>query len=230
MSRQFFIKCMISAPAYLAGALLLNGCICPPCNCTVAAGGDGGGTTSSGSAVAATGDEYMLWDGEGAGESAKGWADCDKKPGCKGTVLPAPGKGKDDTTGLHFHGEGPGWIGFGWNFIGWWPEDGGIDISSYEKLSFDIKVVAESEEEAPDAGALNVALRCSKGKKDSESVTVKNYAPDIMDGEWHTVEIPLTEFAKEEFDPATTWEIDISTWAQNPKKFDVYLDNIAVKK
>lgn len=234
MHRLFFIKCTIFAPGCFFGALALNGCICPPCNCGIqAANGAGDGTTSggdSGGGVAPSGDKHMLWDGEGAGDGAKGWADCDKKPNCKGTLAPAPGKGTDDSTALHFHGEGDGWIGGGWNFIGWWPEDGGIDVSGYGKLTFDIKVNSESEELAPDAGALNVALRCSKGKKDSEAVTIKNYAPDVLNGEWHKVEIPLGEFAKEEFDPTTMWEIDLSTWSQSPKKFDIYLDNIAVEK
>lgn len=172
----------------------------------------------------------MLWDGEGAGASAKGWADCDKKPDCKGTLLPEASVGMDSSTGLHFHGEGNGWIGLGWNFVGWWPEDGGVDISGYQKLTFAIKVVAESEALAPELGALNVGLRCSKGKKDSAAVSVKSYAPELLNGQWHQVSIPLGEFAKEEFDPTTTWEMSISTWSEAQKKFDIYVDNIAVER
>lgn len=230
MSHLFLIKCTLFAPSCLFGALALNGCICPPCNCTANAAPAGGGSTAETEAsVVPAGGRNILWDGEGAGASAKGWADCDKKPGCQGTIIPAPGQGVDGSTALHFHGEGPGWIGGGWNFLGWWPEDGGIDVSGYAKLSFSIKVVSESPDKAPDPGALNIALRCSKGKKDSEAVTIKNYAPDVLNGEWHKVEIPLGEFAKEEFDPRTTWEVDLSTWANDPKKFDIYLDNFAVE-
>lgn len=206
----------------LAGALILNGCILPPSDVQTPAGGGNG--------AASTENRHVFWDGEGAGSTAKGWADCDKKPGCKGTLAPAPGKGKDGTTGLHFHGEGDGWIGVGWNFIGWWPEDGGTDISGHKKLTFAIKVEAESEELAPDLGALLVSLRCSKGKKDSATVSLKNYAPELLDGQWHVLEIPLGEFTKEEFDPTTVWEMNVSTWSNNPKKFDVYLDEIAVER
>lgn len=233
MFRRFFIKCTIFAPAYIASALTLNGCICPPCE---AGSPTGGGQATAGGADAASTvspkeDRYVFWDGEGAGESAKGWADCDKKgDGCKATLVPEPKAGVEDSMGLHFHGEGPGWIGLGWNFIGWWPEDGGVDVSGYEKLTFSIKVEAESAELAPDLGALNVSLRCSKGKKDSAAVTIKAYAPDLLDGEWHDVAVPLGEFAKEEFDPGTVWEMSLSTWSAAPKKFDIYVDNIAVEK
>src|SRR5690606_16407906 len=116
MSRLTFINCIIFAPA----TLMLNGCICPPCQCTVTGGtmgGDGAtnaANTGNGAAVSPTGDRHVLWDGDGNGDSAKGWADCDKKPGCKATLAPAPGKGVDDSTALHFHAEGPGWLGMGW--------------------------------------------------------------------------------------------------------------------
>jgi hypothetical protein len=224
---------MIFAPVYIASALILNGCICPPCEAQgpggAQAGGEGAGNAGTG--VSPKEDRYVFWDGEGAGESAKGWSDCDKKEdGCKGTLVPEPKVGKEESTGLHFHGEGPGWIGLGWNFIGWWPEDGGVDVSGYSKLTFSIKVDAESEEVAPDLGALNVSLRCSKGKKDSAAVSIKAYAPELLDGEWHDVAIPLGEFTKEEFDPGTVWEMNLSTWSASPKKFDIYVDNIAVER
>lgn len=216
------INCKISAVAAILAPLGLGGCIGPPAG--------GAETPTGGGATSPTGDRYVFWDGEGTGNSAKGWADCDKKPDCKGTLAPEPGKGAGDSTGLHLHGEGPGWIGGGWNFLGWWPEDGGFDISGYGKLTFSIKVVSESEEMAPDPGAVNVSLRCSKGKKDSGAVALKNYAPDLLNGQWHQVSIPLGEFAKDEFDPGTTWEMNVSTWSQAPKKFDIYLDDIAVEK
>src|SRR5690606_32205568 len=165
---------------------------------------------------------HILWDGDGNGDSAKGWADCDKKPGCKATLAPAPGKGVDDSTALHFHADGPGWLGMGWNFIGWWPEDGGFDVSGYSKLTFSIRVASESAEVAPDPGSVNISLRCSKGKKDSAAVSVKNYAPDLLNGEWHQVSMPLGEFTKDEFDPGTVWEMNLSTWSEAPKKFDVF--------
>ncbi len=209
-----------------AGALALSGCVCPPEGCGVAAAPGGG----SSSAVSPSENRYVFWDGEGNGASAKGWADCDKKPGCQGTLAPAPGKGVKDSTALHLHGEGPGWIGGGWNFFGWYPEDAGVDISRYGKLTFSVKVVAESEELAPDPGAVNVGLRCSRTKKDSNAVPLKNYEPKLLDGQWHQLSIPLGEFTKEEFDPKSTWEFVVSTWAGNPKKFDIYFDDIAVEK
>lgn len=223
------INCKILASLSFAGGLALSGCVCPPEGCGVAAT-PGGGSSAEGAQVSPSGDRYVFWDGEGNGASAKGWADCDKKPGCKGTLVPAPGKGMKDSTALHLHGDGPGWIGGGWNFFGWYPEDAGVDITGYSKLTFAVKVVAESEELAPDPGAVNVGLRCSKTKKDSNAVPLKNYEPKLLDGQWHQLSIPLGEFTKEEFDPKSTWEFVVSTWAGNPKKFDIYFDDIAVEK
>jgi mono/diheme cytochrome c family protein len=219
----------ILASICIAGGLALGGCVCPPEGCGTAAA-PGGGSSADGAKASPSGDRHVFWDGEGQGASAKGWADCDKKPACKGTLSPAPGKGVKDSTALQLHGDGPGWIGGGWNFFGWYPEDAGVDISGFSKLTLSIKVVAESEELAPDPGAVTVGLRCSKTKKDSAAVALKNYEPKLLDGQWHQVSIPLGEFTKEEFDPKSTWEFVVSTWAGNPKKFDIYFDDIAVQK
>lgn len=224
-----------AAAATLIFSAITVACVCPPCEARSAAneGGGDGATDGGGGGVAPTGNRHVIWDGDGAGDAAKGWADCDKKPGCKGTVAPTPGAGMNGSGGLKFHGEGPGWIGLGWNWIGWWPEDGGTDISQYKHLTFAIRVVSETPETAPDAGALNVSLRCSKGQKDSAAVTVKDHAPDVVNGEWHQVKIPLEEFYRgkgEEFDPGTAWEFNLSTWSEATKKFDVFIDDIAVEK
>ncbi len=221
------INCRILASACITAGLSLSACVCPPEGCGAAAA-PGGGTSSA--KASPSSDRYIFWDGEGNGASAKGWADCDKKPGCKGTLAPAPGQGLNNSTALLLHGEGPGWIGGGWNFYGWYPEDAGVDITGYSKLTFSIKVVAESEELAPDPGGLNIGLRCSKTKKDSNAVPLKNYEPKLLDGQWHEISIPLGEFKKAEFDPQSTWEFVVSTWAGNPKKFDVYFDDISVEK
>ncbi len=219
----------ILASTCIAAGLALGACVCPPEGCGAAAA-PGGGSSADGTRTSPSGTRHVFWDGEGNGASAKGWADCDKKPGCKGTLAPAPGKGVKDSTALQLHGDGPGWIGGGWNFFGWYPEDAGVDISGFSKLTFSIKVVAESEELAPDAGAVNVGLRCSKTKKDSNAVPLKNYEPKLLDGQWHQLSIPLGEFTNEEFDTKSNWEFVVSTWAGNTKKFDIYFDDIAVER
>ncbi len=215
-----------------AGAsALCASCLCPPC--TEAPTG-GGQATSGESATAASGDEVMIWDGETAGGKAQGWADCDDKPACKTKLGVASGEGVDGGAAVRFHGEGSKWIGMGWNWFGWWPKDAGIDISPYDTLRFSIRVVVTDPKHAPDPAGMTVGLRCSAGPKDSASVTLEKYLKNPGDGKWHEVEMPLAEFYKgkqgQAFDPKSAWELDLGTWAANPRTFDIYLDNIRVAK
>jgi hypothetical protein len=217
------------------GALLFlaqNGCLCPPCAEAPGTATEGGGDGPA--RVAAAGDSEVIWDGDTTGGSAQGWADCDAKPNCKATVGVADGEGVDGGKAVRFHGEGPKWIGMGWNWHGWWPKGAGTDISPYDTFTFSIRIVLDDPKQAPDPSGLSVALRCGKGEKNSANVTLEKYLKNPGDGKWHDVEIPLAQFYKgkegQEFDPKSAWEINLSGWQSDPRKFDMYLDNIAVKK
>jgi hypothetical protein len=230
MSRD--LKSSLVITALLAVAL--GGCVCPPCaaqaGAAPAASPEGGPAPAAATSLAADG---MIWNGEGVGESAKGWADCDKKPDCKATLEPTPGAGKDGSTGLKFQGEGAGFVGMGWNWFGWWPETGGTDVSGQKSVSFWIRIVAASPEAAPDLKGTNVSLGCSNGKKNSAAVPLAGYAPDALDGKWHKVSVPLAELQKgdgKELDLKTVWEFRIGTWAASPRKFEIYVDDIAFEK
>lgn len=177
----------------------------------------------------------MIWDGEGNGiEGGKSWADCDAKPSCRAQVDSVAGIGRDGSTGLAYHAEGPQWSGFGWNWFGWYPEDAGTDVRGYDQISFWIKVEAESVDAAPDPGSLTFNLGCSKGQKTSAGALVSKYAENALDGEWHRVTIPLADFyvGKEgaEFDPASAWEFRLSTWNASPRNFTVILDDVVFEK
>src|SRR5262245_6095681 len=175
----------------------------------------------------------VVWNGEGVGSSAKGWADCDKKPDCKAAVTPEPGAGKDGSTALKFHGEGPGFLGMGWNWFGWYPENGGTDVSGYTTLTFWTKIQAKSSELAPDPAGTNVSLGCSKGKKGSLDAPFSKYAKGSLDGGWHQVKIPIADITKgkgAEFDRQTAWEFRLSTWSGSAKSFEIYVDDIAFEK
>ena len=216
--------------AIVVGSLALSACIGPPPGAKEAAlagGGQGAQTTTQKPNAAG---ELVIWDGDGAGAGAKGWADCAKKPNCKATAAPAPGAGRNGTTGLKIHFEGPDWAGMGWNWFGWWPENAGTDISGYKNLKFWLKIESKAPELAPDLSALSVALRCSNGKKDSEAVPLKAFALDALDGQWHEVKIPLSEFTKGKgaaFDLRTAWEFNVNHWSGDPKHFEVIIDDIS---
>jgi len=77
------------------------------------------------SAPAAVGSRLVIWNGDDTGGGAQGWASCDKTAECKTKLGPDSGSGVNGSTALKFHGEGPGWLGMGWNLFGWYPETAG---------------------------------------------------------------------------------------------------------
>jgi len=215
-------------------ALGTAGCLCPPCPTAAgAAPVTAGGGLNGPAAPVASGSHQMLWDGEGAGSCAQGWDNCaDPKNGCS-KVGPEPGAGVGGGTALKLHGDGPGFLGMGWNLFGWYPPNAGIDMTPYTHLTFQIRVDAKSPEVAPDPASVGVLLGCSANKNDSATVPVERYAKGFGDGKWHKVEIPVTAFTKgtgARFDPTSFWEFRIATWSASPRHFDIYLDDIALEK
>lgn len=216
-------------------------CLCPPC---AAAPGASPATpaltspsTESKAAVvtppstAASG-RLVIWDGDKA-SAGQGWADCDKKPTCKATVAKAGSIGADGSVGIKFHGEGPGWIGMGWNWFGWYPETAGTDLTPYTNLTFQMRVEGKSAETAPDPGAVSASLGCSKGKKNSADASIQKYTADFTDGKWHKVVIPIADLTSgvgTAFDRATAWEFRISNWSATPRDFNIYVDDIAIEQ
>ena len=226
-----------------------SGCLCPPCPGTTvsnaspltpAALGMGTATTAgngmtmgggTGSGPTASGNNLVVWDGDGAGTGAQGWESCDKKPNCSVKVGPEPGAGVNGSTGLKLHGEGPGFIGMGWNLFGWYPETAGVDLTPYTHLAFQIRVDAKSPTDAPEPSAVTVLLGCSHNKNDSASVPVERYGKGFTDGKWHKIEIPVSAFTKgSKFDLASFWEFRIATWSAAPRHFDIYVDDITAEK
>jgi hypothetical protein len=223
-----------SAWLVVLAAVSTAGCLCPPCPGAVAAGPTPAPAPAAATpAPAATGSRLVIWDGDGAGAGAQGWDSCDQKPKCKSKLGAEPGSGLNGSMGLKLHGEGPGWIGGGWNLFGWYPETAGVDISPYSHLTFQIRVDAKSPADAPDPGSVVVLLGCSKNKKDSATVPVERYAKGFEDGKWHKVSMPISMFTKgagAQFDLQSFWEFRLGTWSMTPRNFDIYIDDIAAEK
>ena len=230
-------------PAYAWLAVLASvstaGCLCPPCPgagvappAATAAAPSAAAPVASASAAA--GSRLVIWDGDGesVGAGAKGWDSCDQKPACQTKLGPDSGSGVNGSTSLKFHGEGPGWLGMGWNLFGWYPETAGVDISPYSHLTFQIRVDAKSAEAAPEY--LGLSLGCSdKTKKDSANMAIEKYAKAFADGKWHKIEIPISALIKgagAQFGLDSFWEFRLHTWTGTPKNFDIYIDEIAVEK
>jgi len=220
-------------------ALGTAGCLCPCPNGVVAAAPatPGAGIQAAPAMAApagpvATGGRLVIWDGDGAGAGAQGWDACDPKAGCSKVGMDS-GSGIGGSNSIKLHGDGPGYLGMGWNLFGWYPENAGVDLTPYTHLTFQIRVEAKSPADAPDPGSVGVLLGCSRNKNDSATVTVERYAKGFTDGKWHKVEIPIAMFTKgagAKFDLQSFWELRIATWSAAPRHFNIYLDDIAAEK
>lgn len=213
------------------------GCLCPPCPGATPVGPSAAAAPQSGAAntaasPVATGSRLVVWDGDDVGTGAKSWESCDGKP-CQVKAAVEPGAGSNGSNALKFHGEGTGWIGMGWNLFGWYPENAGVDLTPYTHLTFQIRAEGSSGDGVFDPGAAAVLLGCSGNKFDSADAPIDKFMKGFADGKWHKVSIPIATFlrgAGAKFDASSFWEFRISTWSGNPRKFDIFIDDIAAEK
>jgi hypothetical protein len=120
------------------------------------------------------------------------------------------------------------WTGFGWNWHGWWPEDVCDDVSGCKNLVLSMKIVYKA---GKDPGALQVWLVSNPNPdKNAQHVTEKinpvDFCPNLVDGAWHEVVVPMSKLVNKDFVPAKAWEIDMGSWADHPQDFQVFIDYI----
>ena len=184
----------------------------------------------------------VVWDGDTVGFRARGWASCNTKPDCVTSVGVRKGVGADGGSAILFHGDGAGWLGFGWNWVGYGtrtatfsslrgrpaPFELGTDIANYDNVQFRLRLVAASD---TDVGSLSVGIGSAAARKHSRMVPLQHYASQpLNDGQWHALSIPLANLrdgAALAFDPHSAWEFDFSSNAATARSFDLYVDDIA---
>jgi len=175
------------------------------------------------------GPEEVIWNGDRKADGGKGWANCDTPPECKSDMTLEAGKGFSGSRGLHFQGAGKGYLGAGWNWFGWWPENSGKDLSPYNTLQFEVRVVVSEPNPPPEDLDLLINLVSSTEKKKSAVVKLSEYVDgNLADGKWHLVDIPLDDLYEDGFDRQKVWEIGVASWSATPRKLDVFIDDIAV--
>jgi hypothetical protein len=172
----------------------------------------------------------LVWDGEKHGGNAKEWANCNMKDACKSTAKATPAVGVNGTTGLEWDVAGKDWKGFGWNWFGWWPEDAGTDITQFKNLSFWIRLKADDPKKGPELKDLKVGLASStKGKLESESLSLIGYVDSLADGKWHEIVVPLSDLTKgkgKDFDLSKAWELRLGEYSMADRDFSIFVDNI----
>ncbi len=161
----------------------------------------------------------VVFDGDKKGEHASGWTHA---PSGKATiaaqdkVVRSPGKKT-----VEFHAAGREYMGGGWNWMGFNPPDAGTDISAYKNLSFWAKVTGDKK-----PSQLSAALK-SSDKKGSAGDDLLQRCPDLLDGKWHELVVPIKDLdSKNELNKAKVWEIQFNTWSQEEIDFSLFVDEI----
>ena len=161
----------------------------------------------------------VVFDGDQKGENAKGWAVPEGRATITAQDKEVRTKGKKT---VEFHAEGREWMGCGWNWFGWNPEDGGTDISKHKNVTFWAKVSGDKK-----PTQLMVALG-SSDKTATEMDDMLTYCPDLLDGKWHEVVVPIKDLdTKNALTKAKVWDIRFGTWSQDELNFSLFVDEIS---
>ncbi|KPK63332.1 MAG: hypothetical protein AMK73_05225 [Planctomycetes bacterium SM23_32] len=120
-----------------------------------------------------------------------------------------------------------GSMGGGWNWHGWYPDNAGSDVRAFRNLSFWAKAEGERKRD------FDVSLVCSTYRTRTAAVSASAYVrppdADLLDGQWHEVIIPMADLLSGpdvRFDASRAWEVDLNTWAPQPGKFSLFIDEI----
>jgi hypothetical protein len=158
------------------------------------------------------------WDG--STDKGGGWT----TPKSDKISLSADGEGYKGKKSVQFKADASGFIGFGWNWIGWYPPGAGTDASAADRIRFYVKLTGDAKPHD-----FNVHLSSSNGKP-SKDVQLSKYVTvngaDMTDGNWHEIAIPLKDLANADFDPKAVRELDMGQWSADSVKFTLLIDSI----
>jgi hypothetical protein len=159
----------------------------------------------------------VVWSGQPT-DGGAGWVG---PTGTKSTIEVTKGQGRDGAAAVAFHGVGSGWTGCLWNWNGY--GGAGTDLGARTHLTF----WAKASGQKPDT--LDVGLG-STGDARTGQVSLAAYCPDLWDGQWHAVTVPLADlYAKDKgsFDPGKATELDINAWSAGQRDFTLLIGGIS---
>jgi hypothetical protein len=142
----------------------------------------------------------IVWNGETAAIGS-GWVTSSSLANIKAqNVYAHSGKTAIE---FSFNGSAPGggWIGAGWDWVNWKTGAYGTDITSFKYLTFWAKVKGTTAD-------WQINLLCNGTALDmpehhTDKVSVFQYCPQLTDGEWHEIKIPLADLKQPPFNPST---------------------------
>jgi hypothetical protein len=145
----------------------------------------------------------VVWDGEQVVKGT-GWVNHET---C--SMGPQTVEAHSGNTALEFKFKGAGdWLGAGWNWCAFQTGPYGTDITAMKKFTFWIKSKGKTAD-------LKINLLCNglvfdMPKHHTEKVSVLAYCPQLSDGQWHQVSIPLADLKQPKgFDPLHVGELQM---------------------
>lgn len=170
----------------------------------------------------ATPHRIVVWDGESAA-SGSTWVNPTSS-----TFAPETGDAHSGNTALEFKFDASNvWIGGGLDWNNWKTgTDVGTDTTGMKNLTFWIKSKGLT-------GDLQVQLLCNGVVTDTPEhhtakVHVLKYSPNMADGQWHEVVIPLADLTQPAgYDPKVVTMLDFGFWTDKEAKGSFLVDDIA---
>lgn len=163
----------------------------------------------------------VVWDGEQASKGA-GWTNS-----TTATIKPQTVEAHSGNTALEFKFKGSKeWLGAGWNWLAFKTGNVGTDASAMKNLTFRIKTKGKG-------GPLQINLLCNGEVLDTPEehtakVQVLRYCPQMLDGEWHEVVIPLAALKPAKgFNPRIMCEPQMGFMAGEGTDGSFFIDDIA---
>jgi len=163
----------------------------------------------------------VAWDGEQA-NTGGGWTNP-----TTATIKPQTVEAHSGNTALEFKFKGDkGWLGAGWNWLAFKTGVFGTDASEMKNLTFWIKSKGN-------AGPLQINLLCNGVILDTPEghtakVEVVKYCPQLLDGQWHEVVIPLAALKTTNgFNPKIMCELQMGFIAEEGTDGSFFIDDIA---
>ena len=179
-----------------------------------------GGGLSQKPAKSAAANQLVVWDGEKANKGA-GWAGPQPCAVAPQTVESHSG---DTALEFKFKGGGSEWLGMGWNWCAFETGPFGTDITPFKTFTFWMKTKGTVAD-------VQLNLLCNGEKFDlpdhhTEKVSALTYCPQLQDGQWHKVSIPLADFTKPTgFDALHVGELQLFNAGEGDGTF--YIDDIS---
>ena len=172
------------------------------------------------SEVAPEVNRVVVWDGEQASKGA-GWTNPKTN-----TIGPQAFEAHSGNTALEFkfNGSGEEWLGAGWNWCAFQTGPYGTDITPFKSFAFWMKTKGKVAD--PQLNLLCNGKEFDMPEHHTEKVSALNYCPQLLDGKWHKVSIPLADFVQPKgFDPLHVGELQVFNAGEGDGSF--LIDDIA---